>query len=155
MPAYKKIGALMGICIAFVIATLAIAFTVQDGELHCYRSTASLPSCVLVQTSMVYRKTINITSLKYAYEKVTKDKYTERYTVLLLTEHGEIPLSDQVSESTKQDVSRINQFIESSQLMFDLKEEHLHNARLLVFIYGFLGLIFGLLSRAAAQKMNR
>jgi hypothetical protein len=155
MPAYKKLGALMGTCIAFVIATLAIAFTVQDGELHCYRSTASLPNCLLVQTSMVYRKTINIASLKAAYEKVTKAKSTENYTVMLLTEQGEIPLSNQVSEFTKQDVSRINQFINSSQLMFDLKEEHLHNARLLVFTYGFLGLIFGLLSRAASQKMNR
>ena len=36
MPAYKKYGALMGVCIAFAIATLDIVFTVQDGELYCY-----------------------------------------------------------------------------------------------------------------------
>lgn len=128
MPAYKKYGALMGVCIAFAIATLAIVFTVQDGELYCYRA-AGLPNCLLIQTTMLYRKTINISSLKAAYEKVTKSKSTENSTVMLLTEQGEIPLSNQVSESAKQDISRINQFIDSSQVIFSLKEEHLHNAR--------------------------
>ena len=31
MPAYKKYGALMGVCIAFAIATLAIVFTGSSG----------------------------------------------------------------------------------------------------------------------------
>ncbi|TYQ23491.1 hypothetical protein PseudUWO311_22550 [Pseudanabaena sp. UWO311] len=154
MPAYKKYGALIGTCIAFAIATLAIVFTVQDGELYCYRSTAGLPNCLLIQTTMLYRKTINISSLKAAYEKVTKAKSTENYTVMLLTEQGEIPLSNQVSESAKQDITHINQFIDSYQVIFSLKEEHLHNARPLTFVYGFLSLIFWLLSQFAYQKMN-
>ncbi|PZO40602.1 MAG: hypothetical protein DCF19_11980 [Pseudanabaena frigida] len=100
---------------------------------------------------MVSRKVIHINLLKAAYINVTKNKsrkgeITSNHSVTLLTDSGEIELSESYSELAQQEVDRINYFINSSQPSLYIREEHLKDARNIFKIFGIIGLVFGTLS---------
>jgi hypothetical protein len=159
MKRYYVLEFCIAVCIVCLIVVLFHIFFAKDAELACWRSPdISLPNCTLVQTSIVNRKVTQITPLKAAYVNITKTvsragEITEHYSVSLLTDKGEVALSESYSSLAKQDVDQLNQFINSSQPSLSIKEEHLQEARSTVQIFGTTGLVFVLLSWLGYMKV--